>query len=219
MDKDPRTKYAVKYYAPHTLPFVVMGLCIYLGRWTGIPANLLYPIQTALVAGCLAWFWRDWRDEVRVCADWLAVVAGIAVFAVWVLSEGFYPRMPSTGGDPFASGRGAWVYVFIAFRIFGAAVVVPLAEELFWRSFALRFLIRSDFKSVALGQFSWFSFIAVSLAFGFEHHRWLPGIIAGLVYAGLLYHRKNLFSPILSHAVTNLLLGIYVIATGQWTFW
>ena len=219
MDKDTRLKYSVRYFAPHVLPFVAMGVCIYLGRWMGLPANWLYPIQTAVVAGCLLWFWRDWRAEVRVCADWPAVAAGAAVFAVWVLSEGLYPRMASTGQNPFANGLGSWVWAFIAVRVFGAVLVVPLAEELFWRSFALRFLIRSDFKSAALGQFSWFSFIVVSLAFGLEHHRWLPGIIAGLVYAGILYRRKNLFSPILSHAVTNLLLAGYVLTTAQWDFW
>ena len=45
------------------------------------------------------------------------------------------------------------------------------------------------------------------------------GILAGLIYALLLYRSKNLFSPILSHAVTNLLLGIYVLITRQWSFW
>jgi hypothetical protein len=92
-------------------------------------------------------------------------------------------------------------------------------EELFWRSFLLRYAITSDFKSIPLGQFSWFSFIAISLLFGLEHHRWLVGIVAGMVYAGLLYRRKNLFDPIVSHAITNLLLGIYVVVTGKWSFW
>jgi len=85
--------------------------------------------------------------------------------------------------------------------------------ELFWRSFVLRFAIRSDFKSAPLGQFSWFSFIFVSLLFGFEHDRWLVGIFAGMVYAGVLYRSKNLFDPILSHTITNFLLGFYVIST------
>ena len=92
-------------------------------------------------------------------------------------------------------------------------------EELFWRSFAMRLLIDTDFKRVPLGQFAWFSFLAVAVAFGLAHHRWLPGIVAGLVYALVLYHRRNLFDCILSHATTNLLLGIYVLATGRWGFW
>jgi CAAX prenyl protease-like protein len=103
--------------------------------------------------------------------------------------------------------------------LIGATLIIPVVEELFWRSFALRFLIKPDFKSVTLGQFTWFSFLVVSIAFGFEHHRWLPGIVAGMVYAGVLYRSRNLFSPIQAHATTNFLLGIYVIATKQWHFW
>ncbi len=83
----------------------------------------------------------------------------------------------------------------------------------------MRFAIKSDFKSIPLGQFSWFSFIFIAFLFGFEHYRWLPGIIAGMVYAGVLYRRKDLFESILSHATTNLLLGIYVLATHHWSFW
>jgi membrane protease YdiL (CAAX protease family) len=45
------------------------------------------------------------------------------------------------------------------------------------------------------------------------------GIFAGMVYAGVLYRRRNLFDPILSHAITNFLLGLYVVSTHQWSFW
>jgi len=64
-----------------------------------------------------------------------------------------------------------------------------------------------------------FSFIFISILFGLEHHRWLVGIAAGMIYAGVLYKEKNLFAPILSHALTNLLLGVYVLYTRQWSFW
>jgi hypothetical protein len=111
------------------------------------------------------------------------------------------------------------VYTLIAFRLGGAALVVPVMEELFWRSFALRFLISSDFRSVPLGKFSWYSFIVVSILFGLEHHEWLSGMLAGMIYALVLYRTRNLFDPILAHAVTNLLLGVYVLTTGSWSFW
>ena len=82
-----------------------------------------------------------------------------------------------------------------------------------------RFAIKSDFKSVPLGQFSWFSFIFISILFGIEHQRWLVGIFAGMIYSGVLYRSKNLFDPILSHGITNSLLGMYVLSTHQWSFW
>ena len=116
--------------------------------------------------------------------------------------------------------RPFWqVYLLIFFRLLGAVIVVPIFEELFWRSFALRWLINEDFKSVAIGTFSWFSASAVILAFGFEHHRWLAGIFAGILYHALLYYKKDLSACVIAHAVTNFLLGLYVLLTQQWSFW
>ncbi len=178
---------------------------------------VLYPIKTFIVAFSLIYYFGAYKQEIKFSFDWLALVAGVFVFIIWVLPEGLYPQIGFSEFNPYRTGSGA--YIFITFRLIGAVLVVPLMEELFWRSFALRYVISSDFKSVPLGQFSWFSFIVISLLFGFEHHRWLAGIFAGMIYAGLLYRRKNLFDPIVSHAITNLLLGIYVILTGKWSFW
>ena len=94
-----------------------------------------------------------------------------------------------------------------------------MIEEIFWRAFVMRFLIASQFKRIPLGQFTWYAFTLTAVAFGFEHHRWLPGILAGAAYGALLCRTRNLFSPIQAHAVTNLLLGLYVIYTEQWSFW
>lgn len=214
---DPSSRF-LGYYAPHTLPFLLTAAAIYLGPMTGVSKTVLYPAQTILTAAALIYFWKDVRNEIKFTLDVPAIAAGIGVFLVWILLEGYYPLIGSSAKAPEMAPQ-ARNALFLAFRLAGAAIVIPLAEELFWRSFALRFLEKSAFKSIPLGQFSWFSFILVSLAFGLEHHRWLPGIIAGFVYAGLLYRTKNLFSPILSHAVTNLLLGIYVLSTGRWEFW
>ncbi len=178
---------------------------------------LLYPVKTVIVAAILIFYFNAYRREIKFSFDWLALIAGVFVFILWVLPEGLYPQIGFSEFNPYRTGSGA--YIFITFRLIGAVLVVPLMEELFWRSFALRYVISSDFKSIPLGQFSWFSFILISLLFGFEHHRWLAGIFAGIIYAGLLYRRKNLFDPIVSHAITNLLLGIYVILTGKWSFW
>jgi uncharacterized protein len=172
-----------------------------------------------LVAGTLIYFWKFYNQEIKFSFSWLAVISGVIVFFIWVLPEGHYPQLMHSEFNPYKQASGYGVYFVITFRMIGATLVVPLMEELFWRSFALRFAIQSDFKSVPLGQFSWFSFILISILFGFEHERWLVGIFAGMIYSGLLYRNKNLFDPILSHAITNFLLGIYVVSTQQWSFW
>lgn len=206
-------------FVPYVLPFAIFALMTYAPHFLPLSKGLVYPVTTILVGLSLFYFREAYRDEIRFSLDWLAILSGVFVFLIWVLPDGLYPEIGQSRFNPYEYAGGRGVYVVIAFRMIGAVLVVPLMEELFWRSFALRFMISSDFKSLPLGQFSWFSFLIVSLAFGFEHHQWLPGILAGLVYAGVLYRTKNLFSPILSHSVTNLLLGIYVLSTEKWGFW
>jgi hypothetical protein len=92
-------------------------------------------------------------------------------------------------------------------------------EELFWRSFLMRYLIDPDFRSVPMGAFTWLSFLGVAVLFGLEHHRVLVGILAGLLYGFLLIRQKKLQGVILAHGVTNLGLGIYIVLTGNWMFW
>lgn len=206
-------------YIPYVFPFVFFVICMYVGTLFNIPKYIIYPVKTVLTAASLFYFWNYYKQEIKFSFDWLAVLSGIFVFLVWVLSEGLYPQIGHSEFNPYEHANGYGLYALIAFRIGGATLIVPIMEELFWRSFALRFLMSNDFKSVPLGQFSWFSFIVISCAFGFEHHRWLAGIIAGMIYAGILYRSKNLFTPILSHAITNCLLGAYVLATQKWFFW
>jgi hypothetical protein len=207
--------------APYVLPFALFAVLTYLTGIMGLHPVAGYALKTVLVAACLIYYRAAYKSEIRFRIRPLDIAAGILVFLVWIGLEGIYPLLGSPAGfDPYAvSGGPAAATAAIAVRLLGAALVVPIMEELFWRSFAMRFLIHSNFLSLALGRFTWFSFLTVSLAFGLEHHRWLPGIIAGLVYAGLLCRSKNLFSPILAHGVTNLLLGIYVICSQQWAFW
>ncbi|MFW6388421.1 MAG: CAAX prenyl protease-related protein [Desulfohalobiaceae bacterium] len=202
-------------------PFALFALLTYAPELLGISQAASYSAKTVLVGLLLILLWKTFRPEIRPALDWLAVLAGIGVFALWVGLEGWYPLLGEPQGfEPFAltsTLAGAWT--LILFRMLGAVLVVPVMEEIFWRSFGLRALIDSNFRRLPLGSFSWFAFIAVSVAFGLAHHRWLPGIIAGLVYAALLFRSRNLFAPILSHAVTNFLLGVYVMWSNQWEFW
>jgi len=104
-------------------------------------------------------------------------------------------------------------------RLLGAAVVAPVMEELFWRSFLMRYLTNRDFRSVPMGSLTRYSFLAVAVLFALEHHRIVEGVVAGLLYGLLVVRQKKLVGAILAHGITNLGLGIYVIATGRWMFW
>jgi len=61
--------------------------------------------------------------------------------------------------------------------------------------------------------------VAPSFVFTLAHTQWLAAVIAGLAYA-LLYRRTGrLWVPVIAHAVTNGVLGAWVVATGNWQFW
>jgi CAAX prenyl protease-like protein len=70
-----------------------------------------------------------------------------------------------------------------------------------------------------LGEFRWLSFLITSAIFGFAHHEWLAGILCGLPYQGLVCRKKRLGDAMTAHAITNFLLGIWIIWKGAWHFW
>jgi CAAX prenyl protease-like protein len=185
----------------------------------------LYPIKTLLVAGLLILLWGQY-DELKFSdlknlpQTAASVVIGLVVFALWInMDWGIATFGDSKGFDPFLIGDDTTRNIIIFFRICGAALVVPVMEEIFWRSFMLRYVITSDFTSVRIGTFTLNSFLICSVLFGFEHNLLLAGIMAGAAYSLLLYWTKSIFQCVLAHAVTNFVLGIYVLQTGHWQFW
>jgi CAAX prenyl protease-like protein len=122
------------------------------------------------------------------------------------------------GYDPFRAGPDVGL-VLAGIRLFGAVAVVPIMEELFWRSFLLRYVISPRFQSVRLGTFTPLSFLLTVALFGVEHDLWLAGMVAGAAYSFLVYRTGQLWPSVLAHAVTNLGLGLEVLATGDWRWW
>jgi CAAX prenyl protease-like protein len=149
----------------------------------------------------------------------MVIVVGVLVYVAWVRMDWSWAMQGQpTGYNPFQAGTGMGV-VLAAIRIFGAGVVVPVMEELFWRSFLIRYLVTPTFTMVRLGTFTPLSFGATVVLFGLEHHLWLAGMLAGAAYNLLLYKTHRLWPCILAHAITNLLLGIHVLLTGEWHWW
>jgi len=173
----------------------------------------MYPVATIGVAAAL-WVFRKDYDELRVNVSVLAVVVGLAAIAIWIGIDPYYPKPVGTA---VFNPSGKWV--FIGFRIVGTVIVVPLMEELFWRAFLIRWLMNEDFKRVPVGKFSWSSFAITTALFGAEHREWLAGLICGAMYNWLLYKRKDVFSCVVAHAVSNAALAAWVLARGDWKFW
>ncbi len=185
------------------------------------PAYWVYPLQTLACGAALVWYWRSYAFG---RGGWLAGVAGgLLALALWISPQAFLGSPARLDGfDPTVfSGSPALYWLTVLARFARLVVVVPLVEEIFWRGFLMRYLIREDFSSVAFGTFRPLSFFGVAGLFMLVHTTpdWPAAFLTGLIYNGLAVWTKSLSACVIAHAVTNLLLGVYIMATGQWGFW
>lgn len=211
--------------SPFLAYFFFMLLAELLSKlgWGANELRMLYVVKIAVVAGMI-WFLRDVYVELHFprgasVRTWcVAVAAGVFVFVAWInLNSGWMKIGVSEGFNPQGETGIDWVIVVV--RLTGAALVVPLMEELFWRSFLMRWIANHDFLSVEPARVGLKAFIITAVFFAFEHNLWVAGLLAGVVY-NLLYIRSGtLWSPILAHAVTNALLGVWVVNSGNWSYW
>lgn len=196
--------------------------------WVTLPEitpYYLYPIKTFCVAALLYKYRRTYqelrlKDLSNGITSAAVCVAGVVTFVIWVsLDSPLLVSEAPRGFNPTLLADGPIRLLMTMTRVAGAVLIVPLMEELFWRSFLLRYVINADFESVPIGRFTWTSFIVTTVLFGLEHHLFLAGMVAGAIYSIILYKTRSLAQCVLAHAVTNLALASYVLHTGKWNFW
>jgi hypothetical protein len=218
---DQETRSFIRYIAPS----VVFGVATLLEDHV---SHVLYPfvyaLKIAAVTGCLLVVrvtLRDIRPSMGVLLP--AIVVGLAVFAEWILIDRWlpYPHLGSRAAfNPLASLHDPLRRTaFLAVRFYGLVLVVPVMEELFLRSFVLRFVTDPDFTRVPFGVYSWTAFWTVAGLSALSHPEWLVAVVASAAYTLLLGRTRSLFACVMAHAVTNCALGIYVLATGSFQYW
>ncbi len=217
------------YIAPFAVFLVLLGLIPLVGPPTGSfwrtnPEFWVFPLQTIL-CGALLWWWRG-AYEFRPfgpAAIAIGTLAGVVVFAAWISPQWIFGVAGRVDGfNPTLVGDSPALYALtLTLRFARLVLVVPFLEEVFWRGFALRYIVREDFTNVAIGTFTWLSFGIVSLAFMFEHARpdWPAALFTGALLNLVAYWTRSLGACVLAHAIANLLLGLFVMRTGQWGFW
>lgn len=222
---------------PHIVPFAVFMSFIALEealRWltskqffvvSDLQLLYLYPVKLLVTIGFLIYYWKsyqeiNWRDLTRLNTLALSVATGIVVFILWVNMDWPWATIGTLKGyNPTLLSENFTRLLLLSSRIIGASLVVPVMEELFWRSWLLRYLIDPDINRVPIGSFTWISFSIGTVMFGLEHNLWLAGIMAGAAYSVLLYRSKSLTACILAHGITNGILAGYVLWSGHWGFW
>ncbi len=186
----------------------------------------IYIAKAILVTALLIAGWRTWKSEVRWSVPMLLVgtVVGLICFAGWVTIDPLTPHFKFLGTrteyNPFHEIADPTIRtLFLAVRFYGLALMVPVMEELFWRSFLLRWITDQDFEKLPVGAFSWGAFALVAAGFAVAHPEWLVAILFACAMALLLRQTRSLFACIVAHGVTNLALGIFVLVTHNWKYW
>ena len=206
--------------AAYLLPFLAILAAGMVSTAASGAFEWLYPLRFFAALAALWYFRSSYRKM-----DWrfssFSVVAGIAVFAIWIGLDRF-------GGPPVDNGMGARLaslptlgkFAWLIFRTAAAVVTVPIAEELAFRGFLIRRLISVDFEALNPRRYTYLSLVVSSIAFGLLHGRqWLAGVLAGLIFAAAMLRRGRIGDAVVAHATANALLAVWVLQGGRWYLW
>jgi CAAX prenyl protease-like protein len=226
---------------PRVLPFAVFLL---IGSLAGklFPGSeyWLYALKTLVVAG-VVWGLRDRLPEMRWKASLPAIGVGVLVAVVWIGLDGRIPSLSAiydrvstlwTGRAPapqpvdppwnplaFFKDAPALGWGFRAIRVVGRSVLVPMVEEVFYRSFLYRMIVRPDFLEVPMRAWHSKAFVGTCLLFSLSHPgQWLAALLCAALYQGLVLRHGRLGDAMVAHGVTNGIISAYAVGTGQWQF-
>jgi uncharacterized protein len=216
---------ALAYVAPFLAFIAIMAV----ERATGLPTAWTYPIRVLVVTGVLLVFSRA-PLAVRPSRPLLSAALGAAVFALWigpdvVFGAGYRHFWlfensvmgKAVGSIPLDLKGSLW---FLLVRTASCTLLVPPVEELFWRGWLMRWFINPNFLKIPLGTYTAGAFWVVAVLFAGEHGPyWEVGLATGIIYNWWMLRTRNLADCIIAHAVTNGLLSVYVLSTGQFQYW
>ena len=214
---------------PYVAPFLTFIAIMAIEKATGLPTVWMYPLRAVATLAVLLAVSRAPLAK-RPAQPFASIVLGALVFALWVGPDvvfgpgyrHFWLFQNSITGAaassiPIVLRRSVW---FLALRTASCALLVPPVEELFWRGWAMRWVIAGDFQKVPLGTYQAAAFWLVALMFAAEHGPyWEVGLATGVVYNWWMVRTRTLWDCIIAHAVTNALLSGYILATHQFQYW
>ena len=223
----PLSRAAIVRIAPFALFMALLalrGMVPEDGSW-GIDPRWIYGLTVLAVGATLLWFRREYGElSLQVLPSLaellLAVAVGLVVFGLWINLDLPWMKIGDATAKFIpvdAAGQLQWPLIIV--RWIGAALLVPVMEELFWRSFLMRWVDNPQFEAVVPQRVGLRAVILSTFVFMLAHTLWLGAIVAGLAYAWLYVRTGKLWVPVIAHGVTNGALGVWVVMSGKWAFW
>ncbi len=194
---------------------------------------LVYGLKVLLTTGLLIYFWKIYLGQFPFSFTFWSIVAGVVGIFVWVVLaetgiEKFLLGLVGAGDtfsrsqfNPYAQLPEAWQLTgFLALRFFGLVIMVPICEELFLRGFLMRYVQSPEWWKVQLNQLSVRTMLVAPLYGVLTHPGEALAAIAWFSLITWLVARTGKFwDAVVAHAITNLLLGLYVCRFEQWHLW
>ena len=206
---------AAAYVAP-LLATLVAALVTSI--WSNDALDRWYVVRVVAASAAL-WLVRRDLPSPSIALSWFPLIAAAIAGVAWV---GGVPVDTVAGGRLItalqavgAMERWAW----IAGRVIGSCLIIPVVEEVAFRGFLLRWLVSPEFENVPPRAWTWSAVLLSSLAFGALHQHWILGTLAGLAFALALLRRGRLVDAILAHALTNAVIAVAALGFGRWDLW
>jgi uncharacterized protein len=213
---------------PYIAPFLTFLAMLAIQKQLAFLGDWEYAVRVAVVGAVIYIFSRKVLDF-KVRFFWPSLAIGLAVFVLWIAPDTLFPGWRqhwlftnSMMGEVKVSLTAEQLAspILLIFRTMSAALLVPILEELFWRGWLMRWLVKQDFETLPMGFADRQSFWIVAVLFALEHGPyWEVGLLTGILWNWWMTRTKSLGDLIFVHAVTNLVLSLYVIYTKQWHFW
>jgi CAAX protease family protein len=198
---------------------------------------MVYTVKIALTLAAIAFVLPGYRQfPFRINLS--AIVVGVVGIFIWVglcrldvehaYLQAAFERVKlgwiigsgqRASFDPFVqlADQPVRAWIFLATRFFGLVVVVPLIEEFFLRGFVMRFVVERDWWYVPFGKVNRLAIVLGTLVPMLMHPAELLAAAAWFsLITWLMLRTRNIWDCVAAHAVTNFLLGIYVVTSGNW---
>jgi hypothetical protein len=194
----------------------------------------VYAAKIALTLAAVAFVWPGYR-KFPLRLSWMAILVGVVGGPLWIglclldcehryllplleplkweWLKGIFVR---SAFNPFEqlAGQPALAWTFLAVRFLGFVAVVPLIEEFFLRGFVMRFVMERDWWEVPFGKASTLAIVLGTIFPMLSHPELLAAAVWFSMITWLMLRTRNIWDCVVAHAITNLILGIYVVTRG-----
>lgn len=194
--------------AAQILPLLVFLLASLLTQALFPHPEVGYPLRAVALVVVL-WRYRRFWLKLTWRPDVVALTVGLAIGGAWLGFETPDPVAGQALAMALAELTPELVAVWVVLRLTGTVLLVPLAEELFFRGYLLTRLGGLAGPLVAT--------VISSALFGLLHGRWLMAGVAGIAFALLTLRRGGLGSAVQAHMAANLLVAAWAMATADFT--